>query len=438
MRTRKIRQVLGVIAVASLLLALFVVQAVGEIKPGTTITWIAHPVHYDITGRGELLKRFEEKTGIKVVPVLYPNDVIREKVMMELAAKSGRYDVITMNGSHYRTDLGTNVFVDLGPRMHEVEDVEDFSQGFFDLFRPGDGSIVALPLRTGADGLLYREDLLQQAGLDVPETIDEFVHAAQKLTMDTNSDGINDVYGVGFVLREQIELAVYWESWLQSFGGTFFNETLTRGLVSSPAGVEATQFITDLVHKYKVTPPGIFTHIGADLQNLMFQGKLAMAPWWWQYITFFDDPAKSKVVGKVKITFLPQKPGVGLGYGYGGGWALFIDKNSANIDAAWEFIKYLTSYEAQVYEMQHGNGPSRVSVFNHPSFEEKYGRDGAAVIAEMYKRIRLYPTFRGVIESRDVIARELSLAFTQQKTAKEAMQDAEEEINQIMKESGRM
>ena len=48
----------------------------------TKIQWLAHPVHFAVTGDGELLKQFQEKTGIEVVPVLYGVDVIMEKACL--------------------------------------------------------------------------------------------------------------------------------------------------------------------------------------------------------------------------------------------------------------------------------------------------------------------------------------------------------------------
>lgn len=438
-KEQSVKQVVVLIGLIGILM-LSVSPAWGKkFKPGTTISWLAHPVHYDTTGRGVLLDEFEKKTGIKVEPKLYGVDETREQLMIQLATGSVKFDVLSIMRDAYRTDLGKNTFVDLSPRMHEVEDFDDFSKGMIEMFRPRDGSLVSLPLRSGLCVLMYRQDLYQEYGLreplEEPQTIEEFLNTARKLTFDANGDGHIDVYGYLFRAKMGLLLSQDYSTWLNLFGTFVFDKEGTQTLIDSPAGIEALQFLVDLVNKYKVTPPGIHTYGSPQLRSLMQQGKYAQNTHWWNYLPWYDNPKESKVVGKVKVGYLPRKPEVGLNFGYGGGWALFIDKNCDKADAAWEFIKYITSYEAQVYEMQHGNGPTRVSVFDHPSFVETYGGKGSKIIRHVYDTIEIRPQFPGRIECLTILATYVSKALTQEMPIREALSEAVKEMNAIITES---
>ena len=49
---------------AFFLMVMFVFLVLTPLVSATTIQWLAHPVHFAVTGDGELLKQFQEKTGI--------------------------------------------------------------------------------------------------------------------------------------------------------------------------------------------------------------------------------------------------------------------------------------------------------------------------------------------------------------------------------------
>ena len=62
----------------------------------------------------------------------------------------------------------------------------------------------------------------------------------------------------------------------------------------------------------------------------------------------YENPEMSKVVGKVDITNAPVSEGMEPKYGFGG-WGIGINAASdpKKQEAAWEFIKWLTSAEIQ-------------------------------------------------------------------------------------------
>jgi len=280
----------------------FGVMLYSHVSAQTTINWIAHPVLFDITGKGKLLQKFEKETGIKVVPHIYGHESLREKIIMELAAKSGRYDVISMYTPYWRTDFGKNVFTDLLPLAKKLPDFKDYLPGAIEGYTAIDGALVALPIRSGTFALAYRDDLLKEAGLPLPKTMEDLRLAAVKMTKD-------GVYGLTFDGKQGVSMTNMFESFLYCFGGKIIDYEANKCVLNSKEGVQTTQFLVDLWVKDKVFPPGMLTYDHQDSKTMIQEGKVAMGYMWWPYVVMFNNPAVSKVAGKVKIASLPAVPG---------------------------------------------------------------------------------------------------------------------------------
>lgn len=401
------------------------------------INWITHQTIFQATGEGELLEEFEKQTGIKVNVFAYGVDVLQEKVMTEIMSQSGQFDVISLGQSTYRSDLGEGIFKNLEPMFGEIVEFEDFSTGLLEIFRGDDGGLYGLPVRSGCTATLYRSDLFEENGLSDPQedpyTIDEFLDSTIKLTKDLNGDGLNDIYGYSFFGKQGSQQVDVLETWLPSFGTQIFDQEKKEILINSQEAIDAAQLLVDLVNKHQVCPPGVLSYTSAEEKTLMQEGKVAQTTsCWWQYIGYYDDPSQSKVVGKVKIGYLPKDPNKGYGYGQGGAWALFINENSNNKEEAWEFIKFLTNKENQLYGLLHANGPTRMSIFKTPEFTKMAGIKGAKIISEIYEKIRVPKPIPNWLEVREVITQEFSLALVLEKTVKDAFDSAAEEISSLL------
>ena len=75
-----------------------------------------------------------------------------------------------------------------------AEEIADVDDAFFQ-FGERDGKHYTLTLNKNCTGLFYREDLLKEAGLQVPETFEELYDSAKALT-GTDASGIQR-YGLG-------------------------------------------------------------------------------------------------------------------------------------------------------------------------------------------------------------------------------------------------
>lgn len=129
-----------------------------------------------------------------------------------------------------------------------------------------DGVNYGVPYYSHAQVMWYREDLLKEAGLDVPTTWQEFYDAAVALTKD-------GVYGAGFSCSPNDLLCTrYLNYYVMSGGGSLLNDDLTANLTSDLA-LEGIEF---WVNVYKnCSPAETINYTVNDHATLYYQGTTA-------------------------------------------------------------------------------------------------------------------------------------------------------------------
>ena len=129
-----------------------------------------------------------------------------------------------------------------------------------------DGVCYGIPYYSHAQVMWYRDDLLEQAGLDVPATWDEFFEAAKALTG-------NGVYGAAVSFSPNDLLGTrYLNYYVRSAGGSLLNDDLTANL-TSPEAIEGIKFWVDV---YKACSPAeTINYTVNDHATLYYQGITA-------------------------------------------------------------------------------------------------------------------------------------------------------------------
>lgn len=142
------------------------------------------------------------------------------------------------------------------------------------------GTQYAVPMDSHMHGLFYNTKLLEDAGITkIPETGDELVEAAQKLTIDKNGkhpyeegfDADNIVqYGLGMGMNHH--LLFQFQTLMCQQGAEPFSADMTEVTFDDQKAVNAMTWLQDLVFKYHVAPLGE-TSYSDDFIN----GTVAMA-----------------------------------------------------------------------------------------------------------------------------------------------------------------
>jgi len=222
------------------------------------------------------------------------------------------------------------------------------------------GKIWSMPFSTSNEVLYYNKDLFSKAGLDPnkpPKTWDELVSMGQKLTKDLNNDGKTDQWGLSLVLKADEGCVYDWLIFLWQNDGVLFSDDFTKSRFNEQPGVEALQLYVDMVHKHKIMPL-------APPANGFANGLIAM--------TIASTSRLSTNIGALKdnlgVAPLPMKKKQATGVG---GANLAIFSATKNKQAAWEFVKWMSSADINLrWSIATGYLPLRKSVVSSAKYQE--------------------------------------------------------------------
>jgi multiple sugar transport system substrate-binding protein len=149
---------------------------------------------------------------------------------------------------------------------------------------------------------------------------------------------------------------------------------------------------------------------------------------WPAWISSFSDPAKSKVIGKMKFTTLPaaQKPG----QAEIGNWLIAIPRGARNAEAAMDFLLWATSANEMKRSALSGNPPTRKTVFSDAELVSKFPSYPAQLRSLETSRPRPRTPQWNEIENAFGIF--LSKANSGELTAEDALNQANVEIEKIL------
>jgi len=346
----------------------------GIARGGETIRVIncADPFHYGLL---ELVPEFEKETGIKVIMEGYAFETYYTKSTLDCATHTTLYDALAVDCTVTVEYSDAGYLEDLGPFIER--DAEEVDAADLVAFGIGEwkGVQYTIPLASYAWILHYRNDLFETYGLKVPRTWDEYYDVAKKLTLDRNGDGKIDFWGTtieGSLTNPETTQQV-WETFLFTHGGRYFRD-LAKGdyypLFDSKEAREATETWYSL---FEFSPPESVRYGHFDAIDAVCTDRVGMIGMWGVYASgLYNDPEKSKVVGKVKAATSVIKEGIGIGPTMTGPWLLGINKDSKHKEAAWKYIKWATSPEIQLkLGLGEYMGPARMSVLKDPVLQKK-------------------------------------------------------------------
>ncbi len=369
------------------------------------------------------LPAFEKETGIKVKIDSYFEDQLTQKTSVEFASNSKNIDVVMFrplqDGKMYHK---SGYFADISSYVSKENDyTKDFFPSSLGSVKDGD-NLYGLPLVTETQVLYYRKDILEEAGLEVPETLEELEEQAKQLH---DPDGV-----AGFVSRGKRAAAVtQFSSFLYGFGGDFMKDD--KAAITTPEAIEAFNYYGNLLKDFG--PKGTLNMSWPEAMAVFTQGKAVFYTDASSLFTNATDPSKSQVADKVGFAPFPAGPKGSKPYNVTS-WALGIGANSEKKDAAWEFIKWVESEEMVLKLQAEGNPGARISVWNSPEGTAKFPEDLAEAIgvnggdnAVPYDR----PVVINVGAARDAIG-DVIIAAIEGNDVKAAAEKAEEEFQKII------
>lgn len=378
-------------------------------------------------------EQFKGRIHANIARIPFPQ--INERVMMDLIGKTAGYDVIPVNSAWKAQFVPFCSSIEKFIKSDPDVNMDAFPQApLADCYY--NGTPFSLPARAGVNIMYYRKDLFKQAGLTTPKTHQEYLEAAIKLTKDTDGDGKPEIYGTSFAVQFPGTTTVSFANFLWTAGGQYLDEKFKHSALMKPESIYAGRFVVDLLRKYYVVPEGVLGWCEwVEELEAFLRGDVAIYFAYSPRVLIVEDPTRSKVAGKVGYDVIPLKEGVEKtpGVYYYVGWNFAINGASQKKGAAWELIKYLSSYETQKYlALEAANGPTRKDVMMDPDFEKVY--PAARPLLETMKHARCFPPIPEWAKVADIFHEQWQFVLTGTKTVEKAFEDASKKINAALAE----
>ncbi|ABG31119.1 sugar ABC transporter substrate-binding protein [Roseobacter denitrificans] len=392
-----------------------------------------------------LTQDFTDKTGHTVEWVTLEENVLRQRVTTDIAAKGGSFDIMTIG--MYETPIwGANgwlVPLDDFSAEYDVDDILPAMRGGLS----HDGTLYAAPFYGESSMIMYRTDLMEAAGLEMPTAPTwQFIREAAAAMTDRDAD-IN-----GICLRGKAgwgEGGAFITVTANSFGARWFDEEWNAQF-DQPEWKEALTFFTEMMSESG--PTGYATNGFNENLNLFQQGKCGM----WIDATvaasFVTNPNDSTVADSVGFALAPNAEGVEKRANWLWAWALAIPAGTQKEDAAKEFIEWATSKEyIELVAANEGwaNVPpgARTSLYENPNYKEvpfaqmtldsilAADPSNPTVKPVPYVGIQFaaIPEFAGIATE---VSQEFSAVYAGQQTVEEALAKAQALTNDAMEAAG--
>ena len=365
--------------------------------------------YYSVLQR--LVPDFVKLTGIQVEYQVVPEQQLRQKLPIEMNAKSSAIDVY---GSSMHVEkllfAAAGWYEPLNKYLNDPNltspdyNWKDFGPAGTYWGVAGDGTVVALPMGVGLFAYMYRKDLYAQKGLTTTKTMDELVAAIKAVHNPPT------VFGYAARGLKNANVPV-WGCFLTALGGNYLDPTKTKLLTTSPEAVEAARVYADLMKTY--APPGALGFNWMECQGAFTQGLVGCWPDGISFAAPFEDPSKSKVTGKVGYG---PHPGSAKMKPFGGTAmdALALNPFGKNKPAAWLFSMWASSRPVHLRLMLDGAMVgTRTSIYADPEFAKQHAmpKQWIEALAESLNNPRpQLPEVRDVSQFRDIFGVALTKA----------------------------
>ncbi|MBK8023031.1 MAG: sugar ABC transporter substrate-binding protein [Chloroflexi bacterium] len=369
---------------------------------------------------------FQEMTGIGLNIVEVPFNELQVKMMTELLAQTGAYDVLPITNAMiypaapYLEDLSA-LFTD--------ELMADMSPASIENSRDLNGVLRGMPTLNSMPSNFYRTDLLEAAGMTPPTTWDEFVEVGKALTIEP-TDGSPKIWGALIEASARaIQPAFKLVGWFYQAGGALADENLAP-TVNHPGNVAALQFIVDLIHVHQVAAPESAEMIYEDVHNLFIQGRGGTAINWQYMVGMANNPDLSVVVDNFAVAPVPEGVTKGVVVDH---WDLVIPKDSKNKEAAMQYVEFALTKERQQDLLKSEGLVARFSAMDpsDPVVLEANPFIGAWL--EQMNWAKVLPKWAQINNVMQRLSVAMNLAVTQSLTPQQALDEAQAEVLEIVR-----
>jgi ABC-type glycerol-3-phosphate transport system substrate-binding protein len=320
----------------------------------------------------DMMDKWAKEHGVKLTRVPMAYSVFMEKVTATLTGGTDQFDVIWHND-----DWGQLWKKWLEP-TDDVKGMENADRWPLLAFWDDDKKLTVVPMAHTVGTFFYRTDLLKPE--EVPTTFEQLISVSQRL----QKEGKVKWGYVGGMTMNSTWFSLWWTMWANNCDilKPLFerdNDKLAAAkfepAVTEPCHREIVEFWWDAINTHKISPPGM-TAYGRNEANAIFMaGEAAFTLVDSTHFGEFNDPKRSKIVGKVGMAPFPvgpraQKP---TSWNEIWGWAIPKGVPAERKKLAKEMLSAMMGDEAGQIEMwkKTGGPPPNVKLWPKLAAEDK-------------------------------------------------------------------
>jgi ABC-type glycerol-3-phosphate transport system substrate-binding protein len=382
----------------------------------------------------KLLPEFTKETGISVNMVALQETPLRAKTGLELSAPSTDMNIIMTDFQLMKKYASAGVLAPLDEFLKGTSfDPANYQAPFLDALKY-DNKLFGLPLYQDCNILMYRADIYAELGLDVPDTVADLMANAKAISEWGKDKG---VYGIA--LRGQRGMGVNewtWPTFLWAYGGSYYKNFPKdmHPALDSPEALAALEYYVKMIKEY--APPGAANYSYVEVQTDLMQGKAAMILDSATLGIRAEDPSASKVAGKLGYALVPKGAG-GRQPGFYT-WTVVIPEKAKNKEAAAKFLAWML--DPKIAPQIGWSAPDQAleQVYNIPAYK---GYDQSEPLIKVMKDSLALadPDYRPRVPEQTEVGTQVSIAISDAiagtKTPEQALKDANNAIDKIMKKA---
>ena len=332
------------------------------------------PFYYAIEG---LKDQFQQETGITLEIEAISLEALQARLTSSFISNEPDADVISVDQMWLGQYLESKWILPLNEFIKADSDsaIDDYIPEVLYSMNTWRGQIGTLPVAAYAQMVLYRKDFIDEAGVTIPEdgswTWTDYLETVKAL----NGKDFGGAKMTGTVLAgQQPAPIVHMFTQLSASMGTRWFNSFPTGTwdftptINSPENVEALKIFLEL---YQNAPPESVGYNWFDAGMRFAKGDIGMFYWWTPYAYLcrkdgYMSGKDSVVADKLGIVRLPKAPNKDQVVSVGG-HSLGIAGNTANKEAAWQFIKWAVSAKTQKAMALYDKYGHQFSDFARPS-----------------------------------------------------------------------
>lgn len=285
-----------------------------------------------------------------------------------------------------------------------------------------DGQIMAVAMMVNTQHLMYREDIFGDLGLEVPNTWDEVIAAAEVI----RDAGVVE-YPIGGTMKAGWNIAQDFNNMFLGMGGTFVNDDSTPS-VNTPEGVASLEMMARLT---EFMDPEYLVSDSTYVQQQLQQGTVAMANLWASRAAAMDNPEESQVVGLIATASAPRAmdggaPATTLWWD-----GIVIAQNITDEEAEAAFQLVMEGLDTEMVSANNDD-----AIWLVPGYEPSRMASGAIATATATPAPASYPSSTEMGLMHTALGNQLPAFFTGELSAEDTLAAIEAEYVTAAREAG--